>query len=145
MAASALGRLHPQQLIQLLRRAYGEFVPVDDVWMRADGRLIDPFRPQIQPNGFASEGEYHADRRQHFAAIQRAVSSLNVFVFTLGLTETWVSCVDGAAYPLCPGVGGGKFDEARHAFVNLSVSEVVADTEAAIDLIRAVNPKACVI
>jgi hypothetical protein len=135
----------PRQLIQLLRRAYGHFVPVDDVWMRTDGRLIDPFRPQIQPNGFASAGEYHADRRQHFAAIQRAVSSLDVFVFTLGLTETWVSRVDGAAYPLCPGVAGGEFDEARHAFVNLSVSEVVADTEAAIDLIRAMNPKARVI
>jgi hypothetical protein len=66
-------------------------------------------------------------------------------VFTLGPTETWVSRVDGAAYPLCPGVAGGEFDEVRHAFVNLSVSEVVADAEAAIDFIRAVNPKARVI
>ncbi len=135
----------PRQLIQLLRRAYGQFMPVDDVWLRDDGRLIDPFRPQIQPNGFASPGEYHADRRQHFAAIRRAISSLDVFVFTLGLTETWVSRVDGAAYPLCPGVAGGEFDETRHAFVNLSVQEVVADTEAAIDFVRAVNPAARVI
>ena len=135
----------PRQLIQLLRRAYGNFVPEDDVWVRPDGRLIDPFRPQIQPNGFASDAEYHADRQQHFAAVRRAVFSLDVFVFTLGLTETWVSRVDGAAYPLCPGVAGGEFDEARHAFVNLSVREVVADTEAAIGLIRAVNPKARVI
>jgi GSCFA family len=135
----------PRQLIQLLRRAYGQFTPADDVWPRADGRLIDPFRPQIQPNGFASAAEYQADRRQHFAAIRRAIGALDVFVFTLGLTETWVSRIDGAAYPLCPGVAGGEFDEARHTFVNLSVQEVVADTEAAIDLIRAVNPTARVI
>jgi hypothetical protein len=36
----------PRQLIQLLQRAYGQFVPADDMWLRADGRLIDPFRPQ---------------------------------------------------------------------------------------------------
>jgi hypothetical protein len=128
-----------RQLLQLLHRAYGQFKPEDDIWRREDGRLIDPFRPQVQPNGFASEIEYRRDRERHFAAIRRFVARMDVFVFTLGLTETWVSRDDGAAYPLCPGVAGGRFDPARHKFVNLRAAEVVADMLAAIDFIRARN------
>jgi hypothetical protein len=95
-----------RQLIQLLQRAYGLFSPVDDVWLRSDGRCIDPYRPQIQPDGFASIREFHADRQQHFNAIRHAIENLDVFVFTLGLTETWLNLSDGAVYPLCPGVAG---------------------------------------
>jgi hypothetical protein len=131
-----------RQLAQLLKRAYGQFSPDEDVWPREDGRLIDPFRPQIQPNGFASIAEYEADRTQHFAAIRRAIETLDVFVFTLGLTETWVSRSDGAAYPLCPGVAGGSFDENRYAFLNLSVADVARDMEVAIGLIHSKNPHA---
>ena len=128
------------QLLQLLKRAYGLFSPSEDVWVRADGRLIDPFRPQIQPEGFASHGEYAADRRQHFAAIRRMVEEMDVFVFTLGLTEGWVSAADGAAFPLCPGVAGGEFDPHRHAFRNLRVAEITADMREAFDFIRRRNP-----
>jgi hypothetical protein len=134
-----------RQLVQLLKRAYDLFHPDEDVWPRDDGRLIDPFRPQIQPNGFASLGEYQGDRRQHFAAVRRAIETMDVFVFTLGLTETWVARSDGAAYPLCPGVAGGTFDRAKYAFVNLSVADVVADLNIAIDFIRSKNPRARVI
>ena len=128
-----------RQLVQLVRRAYGLFQPADDLWRRPDGRLIDPFRPRIQPDGFASPAEYRADRRQHFAAIRRAVEELDVFVFTLGLTEGWVARADGAAYPLCPGVAGGSFDETRHVFLNLSVPEVVDDLRQTVSLIRERN------
>jgi hypothetical protein len=129
-----------RQLVQLLRRAYGLFQPADDFWLRTDGRLIDPFRPRIQPHGFASMAEYRADRRQHFAAIRRAIEELDVFIFTLGLTEGWVSRIDGAAYPLCPGVAGGCFDESQHVFVNLRANEVVAELKEAVSLIREHNP-----
>ena len=131
-----------RQLVQLLRRAYGLFQPADDVWLRPDGRLVDPFRPRIQPNGFVSMAEYQADRRQHFAAIRLAVEDLDVFVFTLGLTEGWTSRMDGAAYPLCPGVSGGSFDESQHVFVNLRAHEVVDDLREAVGFIRARNPRA---
>jgi hypothetical protein len=134
-----------RQLVQLLKRAYGRFYPDEDVWPRRDGRLIDPFRPQIQPDGFATMAEYEADRTQHFAAIRRAIETMDVFVFTLGLTETWISRSDGAAYPLCPGVAGGVYDESRYAFVNLTVADVVADMEVAIEFIRTKNPAARVI
>ena len=130
-----------RQLLQLLRRAYGEFVPRDDIWLAADGRCYDPFRPRIQPHGFASEREYRADRARHFAAVRGSVETMDVFVFTLGLTETWVSREDGAAYPLCPGVGAGTFDAARHGFVNLRMAEVLADMQDALDFVRDRNPR----
>jgi hypothetical protein len=131
-----------RQLLQTLHRAYGLFHPADDVWRRDDGRLLDPFRPQIQPGGFASEAEFRADRRQHFAAIRRAVEQLDIFVFTLGLTETWASREDGAIYPTCPGVAGSVFDDAKHRFLNLGVAEVIADLEEVIEFIVARNARA---
>jgi hypothetical protein len=112
------------------------------VWREADGTFVDPFRPRIQPKGFPTLAEYEADRAQHFACVRRAFEELDVLVFTLGLTECWVSREDGAAYPLCPGVAGGAFDPERHAFHNFTVDEIVADlTEFVADL-RRVNPRA---
>jgi len=134
-----------RQLLQLFRRAYGQFTPAEDAWQAPHGRLIDPFRPQIQPAGFASRREYDLDREQHFAAVRRGFETLDVFVFTLGLTEGWVSRQDGAVFPLCPGVAGGTFDAARHAFHNFSVDEITADLREVIGLVRGVNPRARVI
>lgn len=131
-----------RQLLQMLERAYGCFSPMDDIWHGADRRVIDPFRPQIQPGGFASRSEYWADRGQHFAAVREAVETLDVLVFTLGLTEAWMARTDGAVYPICPGVAGGEFDPVVHAFVNFGVMEVIADLSASIAFIRARNAKA---
>ena len=124
-----------RQLVQTLKRAYCLFSPSEDVWIREDGRLVDPFRPQIQPNGFASEAEYYADRLHHCAAVRKMVEQLDVFVFTLGLTEAWVSSTDGAVFPICPGVAGGTFDDLKYSFANFGVGEVIADLHEAIGFI----------
>jgi DNA-binding YbaB/EbfC family protein len=134
-----------RQLVQVLQRAYGLFAPEEDVWQGQNGYVLDPYRPQIHPSGFASLAEFKADRRQHFAAVRRAVEQMDVFVFTLGLTEAWVSRRDGAVYPLCPGVAGGEFDRERYAFCNFNVGEVVDDLAWALDFISAKNAKAKVI
>jgi GSCFA family len=131
-----------RQLLQLFDRVYGRFVPADDVWQEPDGSLRDPFRPQIQPDGFLSVAEYRADRKRHFACVRQAFETLDVFVFTLGLTEAWRARADGAVYPLCPGVAGGRFDPQRHEFVNFPVDDVTADLLAFNDRLREVNPRA---
>jgi len=128
-----------RQLLQLLRRAYGTFRPNDDVW-EENGRYFDPYRPAIQPGGFATPREFELDRQQHLAAVRRAFEEMDVFIFTLGLTECWVSVADGAAYPMCPGTVAGRFDPARHALVNFTVADVAADMRMFIEEIRAVNP-----
>jgi GSCFA family len=134
-----------RQLLQLFLRAYGEFQPKEDRWTDGQGNLIDPFRPRIQPNGFQTESEYIADRMQHFSKVRQLFSELDVFIFTLGLTECWVSTEDGAAYPLCPGVSGGSFDSSRYRFVNLGVDDVTNDMLTFIDRLRTINPKARII
>jgi len=133
-----------RQLLQLWRRATGAFVPKDDVWKDEAG-WFDPFRPTIQPGGFSSLREYDEDRRQHFAAVRRAFSEMDVFIFTLGLTECWGRREDGAVYPLCPGVAAGRFDAERHVLFNFTVEEVVADLRAFIEEIREINPRLKVI
>jgi hypothetical protein len=51
---------------------------------------------------------------------------LDVFIFTLGLTEAWAA-EDGAVFPVCPGVAGGSYDRERHRFCNHSFEEIVGD------------------
>jgi hypothetical protein len=134
-----------RQLLQLIRRAYGRFQPQEDAWPGPDGAWFDPFRPQIQPGGFATEEEYRLDRAQHFAAVRHAFAEMDALVFTLGLTESWESAADGAVFPVCPGTAAGTFDAARHRFRNQGVDEVVGDLTAAIRELRAVNPRVKVI
>lgn len=134
-----------RQLLQLFDRAYGRFTPRENCWREGAGVVIDPFRPQIQPGGFNSIRELDHDRERHFAAVREAFETLDVFVFTLGLTETWRAREDGAVFPLCPGVAGGDYSPAAHEFVNLGVDEVVADMTAFFDRLASVNPRARVI
>jgi hypothetical protein len=128
-----------RQLLQLMRRAYGRYQPAEDIW-EVGGTFFDPYRPSIQPGGFPTREEYERDRQQHFAAVRKAVEEADIFIFTLGLTECWVSREDGAAFPVCPGTVAGEFDPSRHSFVNLSVTDVVTDLTQAIEEMRGVNP-----
>jgi GSCFA family len=130
-----------RQLHQLLARAYGQFEPAADFWDRADGRVADPFRPQIQPKGFVSRTEAGLDRTQHLAAVRRAIEEMDVFVFTLGLTEAWVDQHDGTVFPLAPGVAAGRYDPRIHHFRNFGCAEVIEDLNRSIEFIRARNPR----
>lgn len=133
-----------RQLLQLAQRALGMFQPAEDAWYE-DGAVFDPFRPTIQPGGFASRLELLLDQQQHLAAVRTALETLDIFVFTLGLTEAWESRIDGAVFPVCPGTARGVFDPARHALRNLSVGDVVQDLHAFLALLRGINPGARVI
>ena len=134
-----------RQLWQLIERAYGRFDPVEPPWIDPDGSVRDPFRPTIQPGNFASVAEMLADRAQHLARVREMFENLDVFVFTLGLTECWESKADGAVFPLCPGVEGGEFDSDLYAFRNQDVTEVLGDMTAFLTRLAELNPKAQVI
>lgn len=127
------------QLRQSLDRAYGIFTPADDVW-EDNGRFYDPFRPTIEPSGFASLDELHRDRDHHFSAVRTLVEDMDVFIFTLGLTEIWRNKRDHAVYPLCPGSTAGRFDESLHVFETLRVSDIVADMAYVFDFCLKRNP-----
>ncbi len=130
------------QFLQLLDRAYGRFRPELDFWVRSeDGRFVDPFRPRIEPDGFASVEEMRADRERHLAAVRHMVETMDVFVFTFGHTETWRHKKDGAILQLAPGVAGGDWSPEAYEFYNMTVSEVIRDFLAAVDRIRVLNPQ----
>jgi hypothetical protein len=134
-----------RQLLQLWQRAFGQFEPIEDCWQETEDCFLDPFRPTTQPGGYVSQAELDADRAQHLAAVRRMFETLDVFVFTLGLTEAWRSKQDGAVFPLCPGTDGGVFDPERHEFYNQPVEDVVSDMAGFIEALLSVNPKAQVI
>lgn len=119
----------PRQLLQLLERACGTFTPADSAWTRPEGTLADPFRPEINPDGFATLDALQSARTEHLAAVYEMFKTAEVFVFTLGLTETWRSKIDGAVFPLAPGVVAGEMDASRYEWVNFGITEVIADLD----------------
>ncbi len=134
-----------RQLLQTFDRAYGRDTPVEPAWTNAHGGVVDPFRPTVQPGAFISVDEMLADRALHLAAVRRMFEQLDVFVFTLGLTECWRSRLDGAVFPICPGVEAGAFDDERYEFYNQSVDDVVQDMSQFVEGLRRINPAARVI
>jgi hypothetical protein len=133
-----------RQLVQLFDRAYGAFQPVEDVW-EDDGAFLDPFRPHVQPIGFRSLAEYQIDREQHFGAVRKVFEQCDAFIFTLGLTEAWLSRADGSVFPICPGCGAGTFAAERYVFHNFDYEEVLTDMRDFRNRFRSVNRSAPVI
>jgi hypothetical protein len=123
----------------------GRFTPKDNVWQRAGGRYVDPFRPQIDPAGFDSVEAVENSRNKHLDCVKEMFEKLDILVFTLGLTESWESLEDGSIYPLAPGVAGGVMDPSIHRFRNFTAKEVADDLELFLLKLQSVNPKARVI
>lgn len=137
--SAAYGNIYtPRQWLQLIDRAEGRLRPREDRWVTPDA-VIDAFRPGL-PYPAESEEEFDLLTRSHLDRVLAAIFECNVFIFTLGLTESWVSTIDGAVFPACPGTIAGTFDPQRHRFVNFAVSEVVTDILGFIDRMRAIQP-----
>ena len=133
-----------RQLLQTIQRAYGHFVPgIESI--KSGDRVLDPFRPFIQPSGFFDQKEMELDRKAHLSAVRKMFENLDVFIFTLGLTECWENIDDGSILPICPGCGAGEFNSEKYKFKNLSASEVVEDLTEFLVLLREVNPTSKVI
>jgi hypothetical protein len=128
------------QLLQIAQAATGAFVPAEQPWPADDGRWLDPFRPRIEPGGFASPQAVIDERKRHLAAVKTLLEEADVFVFTAGLTETWCSKIDGAAFPICPGTGVGSYDSDRYIFRNLGIDENIANLDAFLKLAWSLNP-----
>lgn len=133
-----------RQLLQLFERAYGLFEPREQVW-RWSGAFVDPFRPNVEPQGFATLDDLLADCVSHLAAVRRMFEQCDVFVFTLGMTEAWVSDADGAVFPLAPGVHGEPEGESNCRFHNFSVPEMVDDLRRLVGNLRTLNPSVKVV
>ena len=126
-------------LYQLIETVYGRWNPQENHW-QVDGRFFDPYRPSMEPQGFASLADLRQAREEHLAATRNAFATCDIFIFTLGLTEGWTNRQDGATFPVCPGCGFGTFDAEKYVFKNYSLEEISRDLHRAIAALRDVNP-----
>ncbi|MCB1336710.1 MAG: GSCFA domain-containing protein [Maritimibacter sp.] len=128
-----------RQLRQLVEDAWSGTVHDAAVWSNG-GRYYDGLRPNVEPGGLASAGEVRAQRRDHLRRVRRMFAQTDVFIFTLGLTEAWADRESGLVFPTAPGVVAGRFDPARHHFVNFGMAETFEDLAAALAILRAARP-----
>jgi hypothetical protein len=116
-----------RQLLQLAQEAFGEAAPDDVVWRSGAGAFFDALRPGVEPQGLESHDEVLAHRRFHLAKVRQMFEAMNLMVFTMGLTETWVHRPSGTVYPTAPGTIAGRYDPDVHGFMNFGFQDVVDD------------------
>ena len=135
----------PRQLLQLYHRAFRGDATAETAWQRPDGAYVDPFRPSVFPAGFSTPEKVAQALEAHLRAVRTVFTECTTFVFTLGLTECWVSNRDGAVFPVAPGVISDAIDPNDYRFHNLTYSEILDDMRQFLSAFRTVNPSASVL
>ena len=130
-----------RQLLQLFEEAHGIRIPDEIVWQK-QSRYFDGLRPGVDPIGQDSPEIVFSLRKAHLSAVKRMFAELDLFVFTLGLTEGWELVSDGTMFPMAPGTVAGAFDSDKYRFHNLRHSEIRSDLEAFRQHLLAINPNA---
>ncbi|MEE2746815.1 MAG: GSCFA domain-containing protein, partial [Pseudomonadota bacterium] len=106
------------------------------------GRFIDPFRPVIEPLGFSTPEEVETLRKKHLSAVRKMFEEMDVFIFTLGLTETWNSNIDGAVFPIAPQLLTNKLNTPNYSCKNFSAEEVRNEILGFMSALNQVNSRA---
>ena len=127
-----------RQCLELFRQAFG-ILPIIEDFVELNGRWFDLLRPNIEKEGFATLIEARTDRCYHLSRVKYLFESSDVFIFTLGLTESWYNASGGYTYPACPGTVRGDYNPDEHRFHNLTCAEIVDDLDSLIDGVVAVN------
>ena len=128
-----------RQLLQLAREAFGEAKPSELAWER-DGRYYDTQRPGVDPDGMESIAEVRAVRDDHLDRVRELFSTMDVLIFTLGLTEAWTDTAGTTVFPTAPGTIAGAWNPDRYQFRSFSHAEVLAHVRGFQALIARHNP-----
>lgn len=115
-----------RQLLQLAQEVAGESTPQNYIWEK-NGKFYDALRPTVEPDGLDSPEEVVEHRQFHLSRVKELFENLDIFIFTLGLTEMWVHQESGTVYPTAPGTLIGKFSEDLYAFQNAKFSQIIGD------------------
>jgi hypothetical protein len=124
-----------RQLLQLAQEVAGEALPHAIVWQK-NGRFYDALRPAVEPVGLPTPEEVTEQRKNHLDRVRGMFEQMDLFVFTLGLTESWEHKETHLVYPTAPGTVAGQFDPEQVCFRNFSFPEICKDFEAFIDLVK---------
>jgi len=123
-----------RQLRQLFEEALGLRPPILHLGQRGADDFVDFLRPNVAKAGFSSVAEAKADRLYHLGRVREMIEQMEVFVFTLGLTEAWADPGRDVVYGSHPGVFLDSLQSDHIVAVNAEYPEVVADLERVLDL-----------
>ena len=123
------------QLLQLTKESIGE-TPIRDIAWEKDGEFIDALRPGAIASALKSSDEVFEHRLKHLQAVRSVLKGLDVFIFTLGLTEAWMRRKDKVVFPSAPGVIAGEFDDKVYKFKNYSLGSIVSDFKEFIKIVK---------
>jgi len=115
-----------RQLLQLAQEVAGERKPENYIWKK-NGKFFDALRPAVEPEGLDTEQEVIDHRDFHIERVKDVFTKMDLFIFTLGLTEMWVHKESGTIYPTAPGTICGEFDENIYEFKNAQFQEIIND------------------
>lgn len=125
--SGAYGNIYTlRQLSQLSREAAGTWFPRDYIWER-EGCFVDALRPGVFRTGFQTREECSEARNEHINGIRKIFREMDLFIYTLGLTEAWLDISSGIVYPVAPGVIAGSYDTSKYKLYQSSYEDCMAD------------------
>jgi hypothetical protein len=130
-----------RQLRQLFDEALGNRPPILRLVQTGPDAFLDLMRPNLGELGFTSAEEARLDRAYHLSRVRAMIEEMEVFVFTLGLTETWIDPASNVVYGSHPAVFQDSIPAEVAQALNLGYEDVVADLEYVLGLIARHNPK----
>lgn len=137
--SSRTGNIYTASLLkQWLNWAFKNVESPNEFWKKGD-RFYCPFRPNIEPNGFNDIDELFRSRQVTIESFRKSILNANYFIFTLGLTESWLNSEFNYEYPLCPGTVAGTFNERIHVFKKQTFNQIVKDLKECIKIVQQVN------
>lgn len=129
-----------RQLLQLFEEAFEIRAKSESLWFKNNGIYVDPFRSGIDFSEM-SQDEILKDRQLHLGCVREMFLNSDVFIFTLGLTESWINSVSGDVFPLAPGVSGGSYDPTIYQFVNFNIDDSRDDLRLFLHQLKNINSK----
>lgn len=125
------------QLRQWLEYALGQREWSTDSTHEQNHQWFDLLLPHRE--ALSSEQALHDHRIAIRNELISYLKKANVFIFTVGLTESWRSPSD-EVYPTCPGTLVGEFDESTHTFHNSTFGDIHSDLIAVEKLLTDIHP-----
>ena len=130
-----------RQLLQLAKEAFGLNKYENYIWKNEKGRFFDAFRPNIEPDGFDSYEEVVFHRQHHIGNVRKLFCEMDIFIFTMGLTEAWISSGDLVTYPTAPGTIAGEYDSSCFHFHNFNYTEIKDDFIEFLQILKEFSPQ----
>lgn len=131
-----------RQLRQLVDECFEARDPIVRLDRAAQGdAVIDLMRPRINRIGFETDTQAVADRIHHLLRTRAMFELSDVFVYTLGLTETWWDAQHQVCYGMHPSVVTSRAWREALTPLNLDYNACVDDFARVYETLMRHNPK----